>query len=76
MIKGKGMVKKKNIEKEKTEKELLEEIKDKLEVITLLLSLQGKTERGKYKILRNFAKTSKLSKREIERITAIDRHEF
>ena len=45
--------------KEKSEKELLKEMDEKLKIIIFLLSRQAK-----------------LSKREIDRITGIDRHKF
>lgn len=58
----------------KNEKELLTEINDKLEILILICSLQGKDKAEKIKILKNYR--GPLSKRELERITGIDRHEF
>jgi hypothetical protein len=58
----------------KTEIELLEQINAKLEVLILMCSLQGKDKDEKIRILKSYR--GPLSKRELERITAIDRHEF
>ncbi|MCH7568648.1 MAG: hypothetical protein IIA87_04465 [Nanoarchaeota archaeon] len=60
----------------KSETHLLEEISLKLDILILINSISGKEGKEAKKILNNFAKTSKLSKREIERITGIDRHNF
>lgn len=61
-------------QQKKSEKELLAEINDKLDVLILVCSLQGKNKDEKIKILKNYR--GPLSKRELERITGIDRHEF
>lgn len=60
--------------KEKTERHLLEEISSKLDVLILVNSLQGKSKEEQKRILSTY--NGSLSKREIERITGIDRHEF
>ncbi len=65
---------KKTKPKEKSEKELLEEMNNKLELLILVTSLNGKTKEDQKKILRNY--TGSLSKRELERITGIDRRDF
>ncbi len=54
---------------------LLKEIIKKLDLLILITALQGKTEKDKIKILKSIKK-SELSKRDIERITGIDRHKF
>lgn len=58
--------------KEKSEKELLEEISGKLDKLVLITSMKNAT-KSERKII---AKNSKFSKREIERLAGIDRHEF
>lgn len=60
--------------KEKTEKELLQEISNKMDLLILLNSLQGKSKDEQKKILKNYKRP--LSKRELESITGIDRHGF
>lgn len=61
-------------EKEGINEKLLQGINDKLDVLILLMSLQGKDKKEQIKILKNCS--LKLSKREIEKITRIDRHDF
>jgi len=61
-------------QKKKTDGELLAEINDKLEILILVCSLQGKDKDERIKILKSYR--GSLSKRELERITGIDRHEF
>jgi len=58
----------------KSEKKLLEEISQKLDLLILITSLGGKSKGEQKKILKNYK--GPLSKRELERITGIDRHEF
>lgn len=58
----------------RTEKEILEEINKKLDMLILLQSLQGKDKNQQANILKNYK--GNLSKRELERITGIDRHLF
>lgn len=53
---------------------LLEEISNKLDLLILACSLQGKNNKDQNKILKNY--TGPLSKRELERVTGIDRHKF
>ena len=60
--------------KEKNERKLLEEINERLETLVLLISLQGKDKKDQKKILEKY--TGIMSKRELERITGIDRHDF
>ena len=60
--------------KHKSDNELLQEINEKLDLLILLTSLNGKTKEEQKKILKNYK--GPLSKRELERITGIDRHEF
>ncbi len=62
------------VTKEKSEKDLLEEISSKLDILILLISLQRKDKKQQKKILNNYK--GPLSKRDIERITGIDRHGF
>mgnify|MGYP001559090443 CR=1 FL=1 len=64
----------KNKKTERTEKDILEEINNKLDMLILLQSLQGKDNIQQAKILKNY--NGNLSKRELERITGIDRHLF
>jgi len=59
----------------KTELSILEEINNKLSILILLNSLLGKTESEKVIFLKNIDKSG-FSKRELERITGIDRHKF
>jgi len=59
--------------KEKNEKEILQEISAKLDLLILISSLTGK-DKDEQKILKNYE--GPLSKRELERVTGIDRHEF
>ena len=58
----------------RTEKEILEEINKKLDMLIFLQSLQGKDKNQQANILKNYK--GDLSKRELERITGIDRHLF
>jgi hypothetical protein len=58
----------------RTENEILEEINKKLDMLILLQSLQGKDKNQQANILKNYK--GNLSKRELERITNIDRHLF
>ncbi|MDO8622903.1 MAG: hypothetical protein Q7R52_01550 [archaeon] len=60
--------------KQKTDNELLQEINEKLDLLILVISLNGKDKEEQKKILKNYA--GPLSKRELERATGIDRHEF
>ena len=62
------------VKKEKSEKEILQEINEKLDLLILLTSLNGKSKEEQIKILKNYE--GPLSKRELERATGIDRHEF
>ena len=59
---------------EKSELTLLGEINQKLEILILLISLQGRERAEKVNLLKNY--DGPISKRELERITGIDRHEF
>lgn len=54
---------------------LLEELNNKIDVLILILAVQGKEEKEKIKIIKSFSR-SFLSKREIEKITGVDRHKF
>ncbi|MEN7982357.1 MAG: hypothetical protein ABFQ65_02835 [Nanoarchaeota archaeon] len=65
---------KKTKPKEKSERELLEEINSKLGILILVSSLNGKSKEDQKKILKNYS--GPLSKRELERITGVDRREF
>ena len=58
----------------RTEKEILEEINQKLDLLILIQSLQGKEKGEQSKILKNYK--GDLSKRELGRITGIDRRDF
>jgi len=60
--------------KKKTDNELLIEISKKLDLLTLVTSLNSKEKEEQIRILKNYQ--GPLSKRELERITGIDRHEF
>lgn len=63
-----------NTNKDIKEKHILAQIDSKLDVLILLIALQGKTDEEKVKILKKI--DSPLSKREIQKITGIDRHKF
>ena len=56
------------------EEEILKEISKKLDLLILLTSLNGKSKEEQKKILKNY--NGSLSKRELEKITGVDRHEF
>ncbi|GEM_PF-2762094 len=58
----------------KNYKELLTETNNKLDILILLSAIQGNSKNIKIKILKNY--NGSISKRELERITGIDRHEF
>lgn len=58
----------------KTELDVLKEINQKLDLLTLICSLSGKDKKEQIKILKSYQ--GPFSKREIEKITGIDRHEF
>ena len=60
--------------KQKTDNELLQEINEKLDLLILVTSLNGKNKEEQRKVLKGYA--GPLSKRELERVTGIDRHEF
>jgi hypothetical protein len=60
--------------KQKTDNELLIEINKKLDLLILVTSLNNKNKVEQKKILKNYE--GPLSKRELERATGIDRHEF
>lgn len=60
--------------KQKTDNELLQEINNKLDLLILVTSLNGKTKEEQKKILKNY--NGPFSKRELEGITGVDRHEF
>lgn len=61
--------------KEESNKEkILEEINQKLDLLILITSLNGKDKEEQKRILKNYE--GSLSKRELERITGIDRHDF
>jgi hypothetical protein len=60
--------------KDKTEIELLKSIEQKIEVLILVTSLSGKNKKEQIKILKFYE--GPLSKRDLEKITGIDRHEF
>jgi predicted nucleic acid-binding protein len=60
--------------KERTENEILEEISQKLDLLIFVQSLQGKERIEQIKILKNYK--GNLSKRELEKVTGIDRHSF
>ena len=65
------MIKKKN---EFTDTELLQRIDNKLDLLVLITSLSNKDKKEQVKILRAY--NGPFSKRDLERITGIDRHEF
>ena len=60
---------------EETKLKYLEQINKKMDLLILLTSLQGQSEKEKIRILKN-VKKSEFSKRELEKITGIDRHKF
>ena len=60
--------------KNRTEIEVLKSIEQKIEILILVTSLSGKDKKEQTKILKAYG--SPLSKRELEKITGIDRHEF
>ena len=60
--------------KEKSERELLEELNGKMDLLILVSSLQGRTKDEQKKILKNY--DGPLSKRALARITGRDRSEF
>ena len=60
--------------KERTDAEILESIEQKMDLLVLITSLSGKDKKEQIKILKSYK--GPLSKRELERITGIDRHEF
>lgn len=60
--------------KQKSDNEILQEINNKLDLLILVNSLNGKDKEEQKKILKNYE--GPLSKRELEKITGIDRHEF
>jgi hypothetical protein len=60
--------------KKKEDNKILEEINEKLDILILITSLSGKDKTEQKKILKNYG--GSLSKRELERVTGIDRHEF
>jgi hypothetical protein len=59
---------------EKSEKEILQEISKKLDLLILITSLSSKSEKEQKNILKNY--NGSFSKRDLERITGIDRHAF
>ena len=65
---------KRGVAKDKSETDLLGEISDKLEALIVLSLIQGRTRREQVRILASY--DGPLSKRELERLTGIDRHEF
>lgn len=60
--------------KELSERDILQEISEKIDLLILIASLQGKSKEEQKKILKNYE--GPLSKRDLERITNINRHEF
>jgi len=60
--------------KEKSDNELLKEISEKIDLLILATSLNGKSKEDQKKILKKYG--GPLSKRELERVIGIDRHEF
>lgn len=66
------MVKKKN--KQRLEIEVLESIENKIGLLVLITSLNGKSEEDQIKILKSYS--GPLSKRELEKITGIGRSKF
>lgn len=59
---------------QKSERELLEEINDKLERLLLISALSGLDADGKKRFLKNYK--GNLSKRELEKLTGLNRHDF
>ena len=53
---------------------VLKEISKKLDLLTLVFSLNGKGKKEQIRILKFYSKL--YSKRELERMTGMDRHEF
>ncbi len=62
------------IKKGKTELEYLESLDRKMDLLILVTSLSGKDRKEQIKLLKAYS--GPLSKREIEKIVGIDRHEF
>jgi len=60
--------------KKRTEIEVLESIETKIELLILVSSLSGKNKKEQIKILKSY--DGNLSKRELERVSGVDRHEF
>jgi len=60
--------------KQKTDNDLLNEINSKLDLLVLVTSLNGKDKKEQKRILKNYE--GSVSKRDLERITGIDRHGF
>ena len=60
--------------KQKSELDLLESIDKKMDLLILISSLNGKDKKEQVKILKSYK--GPFSKRELERISGIDRHEF
>ncbi|MBS3104189.1 hypothetical protein J4222_04460 [Candidatus Woesearchaeota archaeon] len=60
--------------KPKTEVEFLDSIDKKMDLLILMVSLSGKDKKEQTKILKSYK--GPFSKRELEKITGIDRHEF
>ncbi len=60
--------------KQKTDNEFLKEINEKLDLLILIISLNGRDKEEQKKILKSYV--GPLSKRELGRITGLDRHEF
>lgn len=58
----------------KTELDCLESIEKKMDLLILIISLNGKQRKEQIRILKSY--NGLFSKRELERITGIDRHEF
>lgn len=58
----------------KNEEKILEEISKKIDLLILITSLGGKSKEEQKKILRKYK--GPFGKRELERITGIDRHDF
>jgi len=61
-------------ETQKTELKILQEISEKLDLLILITSLNGKSKEEQKKILKNYK--GPFGKRELERITGINRHGF
>lgn len=58
----------------KTELEVLEAIERKMDLLILVSSISGKDKKDQIKILKFY--DGPLSKRDLEKLTGIDRHEF